>query len=464
MLEAAPEWLRGGNSRVCGSILLIPIEGDGLAEYQTDLNGKYSVEPELINAWAQQLQENYDWLTDVCDFNLVVTPNCNPEYPERPGCDDVEVYVNGEIGGSRVWLGLAEAADDYGVNIIYDSRGTELITAEGIGVIGVRTEDGRAYKAKKGVILACGGFEANKELIRKYYQIGITDLYPRGSFYNRGDGIIMAEKVGAQLWHMNNFVGNAWGIQLDPEDEYANFSMSLKANDYIFIGPDGCRFQSEDDSKRMRHGKINTGGVWLNLEMPTPSYLVFGQKTYDGGLPTPPGIGFQSVVTEGNIPSMEDLVERGIIAKCENAADLAAITGFDADVLQGTLDRWNGFAAAGEDRDFGRGVERDELGYPVDHPLFNGITKIKPYELEMLEFPLYVTQLRPTFLNTQGGPKRNINCQIVDVNDEPIPRLYGAGELGAIYANEYNGGGNLSETIANGRTAARHCASLEPWE
>ena len=50
------------------------------------------------------------------------------------------------------------------------------------------------------------------------------------------------------------------------------------------------------------------------------------------------------------------------------------------------------------------------------------------------------------------------------MNDEPIARLYSTGELGAIYVNEYNGGGNFSDAIASGRVAARHCASLEAWD
>ncbi len=464
VLEAAPENLRGGNSRICGQILNIPLNPEGAVEYQNACNEPYAVEPELMQAWAESLCDNLDWCTDVCGMDLVVTPNNNPEFPELPGADDIEVYVNGELGNSNVWNALAETADGLGTKYYYDSRVTDLVIDGEHGIVGVSTEDGRCFKAKKGVVMGCGGFEANEDLIKKYYQIGYADLRPRGSFYNRGEGIHMAEQAGAQLWHMNNMVGNAWGVQLDPEDRYSCFSMKLTGKGYIVIGPDGCRYQSEDDMSRLRHGKYNKGGVWANLEMPMPAYLLFDQECFDGGMLTPAGIGFQTLVLDGKIPTADELLERGVIKRCESAEDVAAFTGIEAATLQGTLDRWNRMAAQNSDTDFGRGTARDEQGYAPDHVLYNGKDKIAAYDLVGLGYPLYAMPLAPTFLNTQGGPKRNAFNQVLDMNDEPIARLYSTGELGAIYVNEYNGGGNFSDAIASGRVAARHCASLEAWD
>ena len=71
-------------------------------------------------------------------------------------------------------------------------------------------------------------------------------------------------------------------------------------------------------------------------------------------------------------------------------------------------------------------------------------------------------QLVGTLLNTQGGPKRSANCEVIDVFGQPIPRLYSAGEMGCEYHYIYNVGGNIAEAISSGRLAARIMSALEP--
>ena len=60
--------------------------------------------------------------------------------------------------------------------------------------------------------------------------------------------------------------------------------------------------------------------------------------------------------------------------------------------------------------------------------------------------------------NTQGGPERNEKAEIIDLDGNPIPHLYSAGELGAIWSDAYNGGGNLGECTAFGRIAGANAA------
>ncbi len=72
--------------------------------------------------------------------------------------------------------------------------------------------------------------------------------------------------------------------------------------------------------------------------------------------------------------------------------------------------------------------------------------------------PYYAMGLTPAFVNTQGGPRRDENAQIVGANGAPIGRLYSAGELGSIYSFLYQGGGNIGECFAFGRIAGRNAA------
>jgi predicted oxidoreductase len=68
----------------------------------------------------------------------------------------------------------------------------------------------------------------------------------------------------------------------------------------------------------------------------------------------------------------------------------------------------------------------------------------------------------PTMYNTQGGPRRNAKCQVMDPFDQPIPRLYSAGELGSFWGWMYNGGGNNAECLCTGQIAARNVVAMKP--
>ena len=65
--------------------------------------------------------------------------------------------------------------------------------------------------------------------------------------------------------------------------------------------------------------------------------------------------------------------------------------------------------------------------------------------------------------NTQGGPVHNARQQIIDVDGEPIPRLFAAGELGSSFGHLYLSGGNIAECFVTGWVAGREAAALDPW-
>jgi predicted oxidoreductase len=76
--------------------------------------------------------------------------------------------------------------------------------------------------------------------------------------------------------------------------------------------------------------------------------------------------------------------------------------------------------------------------------------------------PYYAMELTPSFVNTQGGPRRNKDAQVIGIDGRPIARLYSAGELGSIYSSNYNAGGNVGECFAFGRVAGRSAAREKP--
>lgn len=89
---------------------------------------------------------------------------------------------------------------------------------------------------------------------------------------------------------------------------------------------------------------------------------------------------------------------------------------------------------------------------------------IEAFDLVPIKGPFYALDLSYGMLNSQGGPRKTVNGEVLDTKGNTIPRLYAAGEFGAPYPYMYNGGGNVSDAIASGRIAGTHCATLAKWD
>ena len=478
VLEAAPKGFEGGNTRVSAQVLFIPKSVEGAIEYQTNLNKPYVVESDLMRTWAENICENATCLPDL-DINIQVTTFMSAEFPELKGSESSANWlIDGmRLGNESLWLELTRVAEEKGVTIQHDTRVTELIfnpiTKEVFGVKADVNGATKYYKAKKGVVLACGGFENNPEMMDCYYQIGFVETRPLGTPYNRGDGIKMAQSVGAELWHMNNFAMAGYGICIG-KDNPCTAMATFAQKDYIFVGADGKRFMYEETTSLSRHGKMTYGGTSTNFNSPVPAYVVFGQETFDSRSLTDPST--LSFGWNGVIPDQvagynnQDYLDAGIIVKADTIEELAQKIGYEPTVLADTVRTYNENAAQNIDPDFQRGtpiyshfdaaaaLQGESTETSEERP------SIAQFDLVPLEAPYYAVRLYIQIINTQGGPKRSAKGEVVDVFGKPVPRLYAAGELGVIYAYNYNGGGNVSEAIACGRYAARQIAGLDSWE
>ncbi|MBR2835312.1 MAG: FAD-binding protein [Coriobacteriales bacterium] len=469
VLEAAPEELSGGNSKVSGQYIFCPSSVEGAIAYQTELNLPYVVEPELVRAWAEEIVENVDWLEENCGANMHDFRN-NAEYPEVVCADEAFSYLHeGKNQNKAVWLMMKALADSFNTKFYYEARGIDLITNEAGEVIGVTCEDGRNFKANKGVLLACGGYEQDEELMQLYSPIGMAHTFGKGSYFNRGDGIKMAQRLGAKLWHMNSMSGNLLGIKILSKDDphaltWPSFGYSsCKSQDFIYVDSKGDRFTNERLGYLQRHGMVFRSGTWAHIDLPTGAWCIFGQALYDAeSLFKPSNYTTYTEAIKG-IETNDEGLEAGIIVKCETIADIAAATGIDEAKLQKTIEVYNGYAAAGEDLEYQREKPRNAFAQRTDLPGHeDDVVKLQACELPPIEPPYYVVELCPTLLNTQGGPKRGVGGEVLNMDEKPIPRLYAAGEMGCIYAYRYNIGGNLSEAISSGRIAARSIAKLDP--
>ena len=473
ILEAAPEGREGGNSRVCAQGMISSVSVEGLVKYQTFLNGPYVIEEDLMQAWAEGLYENTEWLesigVDAKPFAM------SAEWPDAEGAEDVRYFLaDGVMGSSSLWNNLWRVAGELGVTVQTNSRALELIhdpeTKEVFGVKADVNGEMKCYKARKAVVLACGGFECDEEMVAGYSQIGHHEILAGGTPYNRGDGLRMTMALGAKMWHMNNFalISGYCIPNGNEENPRGRTGVSFKTKDFIYVGADAKRFCYEEIMGLARHGKYTYGGCATNLMRPVPTYAIFGQACYDAGdvVAVTKTTSWNGIFDLNVCNTNQDLLDKGVLQKADTLEELAEKLGLDGAALAATVTAYNANAVNGGDPEYHRGTAvEDGFDYmSVTADSTTGDAAIMPFELPAIEGPFYGMKLYQGMMNTMGGPKRSAKGEILDVNENPIPRLYGAGEFGVIYAYNYNGGGNVAEAMSSGRLAAREAGKLEAWD
>ena len=174
ILEKAPEGEEGGNTRVAGQGYLNTSDPDSAAAYLTALCGPYKVPETMIRTWAEEMCLNNDWLAGLgADPQEHQHPPEGIEFPDLPGSDCVHKFHDGPTYGYSLTSKRFESlVKERPIRIMYETPGKGLIQNGQMGeILGVRAiRDGRtiAVKARRAVVLTCGGFENNQKMIRDY--------------------------------------------------------------------------------------------------------------------------------------------------------------------------------------------------------------------------------------------------------------------------------------------------------
>lgn len=453
----------GGLTRMSGGQCAYtePEDAAGAAEYL--YTGSFGTTPmDVCQAWAEEIAKIGDWLTEMdikwADMNPPSIGGMKPrghiaDFPNFPGAYAIKLMgVSG--GGQAFFKAVNQHIKSRGIEILFDTPGTDLIqnpaTKEILGVKGTGKGRDMYIKARKAVVLCSGGFEFNEEMQKNYLR-----PYPitsSGWRYNTGDGVRMAQAVGADLWHMNVISSSGPNI-MTPTSELAWMYNRSTGDNFIWVDRYGKRFTCESPSW-FDHRSYMGYGIWdwsdtqKDPRYPCiPFHLIFDERTRLGG---PIANGVTSIPPElGGIsePWSEDNIkeiELGWIKKGDTIRKLAEAVGTEIDpaVLEETVAKWNGFCTAGKDLDFGRS---EKLGL-IETP------------------PFYAVDIYPGIFNTCGGPRKNGKAQVLDTRKNPIPRLYTAGVLGSTAGHIYCiSGHNWAEFMAFGRIAGRNAASELPW-
>lgn len=428
-----------------------PEERDLLSEYIKHLCGDFGIDDETREAFVDGLEENLDWILSLgIDDDLVLRENAIPdegwlpEYYEFPESEGIirtsKIYENADkTNNTYLHQFLLNKAQTYStVEYRPSAQMTELIQDPGTGAVVGAVIGGKRIGANKGVVVAAGGFESNPQMMEDY--LGQGHAIPAAAPLNTGEAITACQKVGAQLWHMNAAAG-FWMAPRDLEDtmfmvggtklkKYKKMGITVGVNGrrfYMDSDAHDVKFTDDDDKYTLlsthvgsRHGRMQFGGDWASLPMPPKAWFVFDQAGMDGGA--------------FNTDMSDDPEADGWVYKADTIEELEAALEIPEGELVRTVQEWNDACDAGEDLYF-----------------FRPTGTLNPVRTA----PFYAMLCRPSFLNTDGGPKRDGRCQVLDLDDRPIEGLYSAGEFGSFWGHYYQGGGNNGECLATGRIAAR---------
>jgi succinate dehydrogenase/fumarate reductase flavoprotein subunit len=456
----------GGITILAGGGIKAAKDINQATQYLTKTQGG-RVGDKLIEAFAKGLYELPDYLRELAKVNgaqITVRDQSHAGLYPFPGVESLYSVTVSDIpgfagydwtntgknlNGQRFFKVLLDNVEQRKIPIHTESPVKTLITGDNGEIIGVWADlngERVAIKARKAVILASGGFEFNEKLKKEYFEA--TPVYAIGNPGNTGDGILMAQKVGAALWHMWHFHGS-YGFKFDDYETAFRISPGGARNPdrpipWIIVDREGKRFMNELHPATQDTAARPLG--YFDPDIPDypriPAYLVFdenGRKLGRIANPLTSHPEHRYVWSEDN--SAE--VERGWISKHESLAELAAAQGWKADVLERSVARWNDIVAAQDDSDFGRPP---------------GTT------VPISQAPYYVVPVWPLLTNTQGGPEHDEKQRVLDPFGEPISRLYSVGELGSFFGHLYLLGGNLSEVVISGRVAGRDAANQENWK
>ena len=362
---------------------------------------------------------------------------------------DIELASRRESADIRV-LGPALVASlfkgllDRGVDVATGARARELVAVDG-EVVGVKVEqDGgtRMIGARKGVVLACGGFEWDEAMVKSF--IG-QQLEPMSPPHNEGDGHRMAMEAGAELANMRSFWGQPAilepGFELDGR-VVPQMGSVRSIPGVMVVNRHGRRFVNEGVTYQDFPKLIDVfDPVAVEYPNEAPHWLVFDQRVKDTAVVLP------TVLPGQPAPDW--------ITSAPSLRALADAIGLDAGALEDTVTRWNEAVARGEDPDFQRGTTWFEVHMSGRPP------SPRACMAAVEQPPFYAVQLRNGALGTNGGPRVDASARVRSYRGGVVPGLYAAGNASAsVFGPAYPGGGaTIGPAMTFGYLAGRHAAA-----
>lgn len=387
-------------------------------------------------------------------------------FPKRP---------DGTLGnGVDLIQQMRSWAEGRGVTIVTNHRANRLVVNDASEVIGLeattRTGETVTFRARKGVIFGSGGFTHNSELLLHFQ---------RGPMYggcavptSEGDFYYMAGALGAKMANMTG----AWHGQVVLEQalqfsSVPNLVWVPPGDSMVMVNKYGNRVTNEKRSYNDRtQAHFNYDPV--NCEWPNQFlFMVYDERcadVYAGAFPLPgPGTTSPFVISGQTLAELAANIKKRLEELGPKVGNFRLDDNFAANLEQ-TVRRFNQYAESGVDEEYGRG------SYPYDRDWFPRFSRKNPDttwpesdkpNITMYPFqpsgPYYAVILAAGALDTNGGPMVDTNARVLNMDHEPIPGLYGAGNcIASPSATAYWGGGNtLGLALTFGHLAGKHAAA-----
>lgn len=438
VLERSSEEERGGQSRYTEAYLRMKSHTEVTDDFETHLaeNGSGSVDPELVEEAAGSHRSALARALSIADPNLIerFAGSAGETIAWLQGMGVRFEFLPTQfltksqprllpVGGGRALVeALAERAEKLGAHFFYETTAGGLQQDANGRVTGLKVRQRGAQSVLSGqVVLACGGFEGNAEMMTRY--VGPRSVYLRpvckGGYYNRGEGIAMALEAGAAA--CGDF-GSYHAEPVDPRSGIAEPSVFIFPYG-ILVNLDGQRFTDEApgtvdayyERVTRRIYEQREGTAWVVLDarhQRIPNYRL-GIRT-----DKPPVVG-QAIV------------------------ELAGKIGVPAGALEATVREYNAACRPGE----WKPLELDGLATRgLVLPKSNWATPLE-------EAPFHAYPIISSNVFTFGGLKIDASARVLDTDGEPIPGLFAAGEIVGLYYGNYTGATSVLKGMVFGRIA-----------
>ena len=353
----------GGNCTVSSGGFMVP---DNPKDGWTYLKKTYEFsqgecDEELLRIFCEEAQTIKEWISKL-DPEAKFRVYGHAGWQNLPGADAIKKWSifgrKGFTGGDLLFQTFRRIAEDVQKTPVLYNTPAKRLVREGNVVVGVIAEhEGKdmAIRAKRGVIIATGGFQCNPELVRKY--VTGSKLAFLGSPGNTGDGLLMAQSMGAQLWHMTD-VSAPLGIEVPGVK--AGFQLSAKVPSFIWVDQDGSRFVNEKGIDG--HTQITAVTFYdaVKHRFPrNPCWMIFDDPACKAGPIYGSAVSGYALNREHYKWSEDNSeeIKKGVIVKADTIEALAEKLKMPK--LVETVKKWNEDMKAGADSVFGRRIMKE---------------------------------------------------------------------------------------------------------
>ena len=421
----------GGNQVVMGSKLQAEagVTDDTVDSMVEDFmkNGANLNVPELINLYAENVGATTDWLNEDCGIAFDMEGGLHQlgEYSHNREL----AYVG---GGAGFATSMREAVEKSGATVLLSTRAQSLNVEDGkVTGVTAQANEGTTYViTAENVILATGGYGASDTLLSD--ELASALYY--GPSTSTGDGVIMATADGINAATRLMEYGKRYPNGVEVSKGIAKSTIAGNITGWtmsaILVNAEGERVVNEKASNRtILEAELQQTGSELFLLMDSETFNVWKTKLAAAGLTEETIDGY--VAANGTTTP--------VFAHGDTLEEAAAAAGVNGENLVKTVERYNGFVAAGNDEDFGRSADYMKMAIG--------------------DGPYYLVEQKPRFATTMGGLVVNTSLQVENTEGNVIPGLYAAGEVvGGVMGDDSPSGANNGWALTAGKLAAEAIA------